>query len=209
MSGLRERQKADREQRILNAAADLFREAGFDGAKIEAIAERASVSAGTIYNYYENKGDLLVAIVALEVNEVLAAGERLIKGRQPSALRAVERLFAIYLEHSLVYLSKEMWRAAMATSTQQPTSRFGLIYSDLDRQLAEQVCQLIDRLWRTSALHPDTDVKATGELLFNSMNMMFVAFVKDDEMTVADLMKKIMRQSAVVLMPLDLDASRR
>ena len=74
MSGLRARQKADRHRRIIEAAAALFREAGYEGAKIEAIAAQAEVSIGTIYNYYENKGDILGAIVSLEVNEVLNAG---------------------------------------------------------------------------------------------------------------------------------------
>lgn len=209
MSGLRQRQKADREERILTAAAGLFREAGFDGAKMEAIAARAEVSAGTIYNYYQNKGDLLVAIVAMEVHEVLAAGDRLMARKLLGAIRAVEKLFGIYLEHSLVYLSKEMWRAAMATSTQQPASRFGLIYRDLDRQLGEQVVGLIERLRLADALRSDTDALAVGQVLFNNMNMMFVGFVKDDEMTVAELLREVMRQSRAVLKPLDHGGVRR
>ena len=74
MSGLRAKQRANRHSRILDAAAQLFREAGYEGAKIEAIAAQAEVSVGTIYNYYRNKGDILVAIVSMEVNEVLNAG---------------------------------------------------------------------------------------------------------------------------------------
>ena len=63
MAGLRERQKADRERRILEAATGLFREVGYDAARIEDIAERAQVSVGTFYNYYQNKGDILLATV--------------------------------------------------------------------------------------------------------------------------------------------------
>ena len=74
MAGLRERNRADRDRRIVEAAAALFRAQGYDGTRIEAIAEAAGVSVGTIYNYYRNKGDLLVAIVSMEVNEVLKAG---------------------------------------------------------------------------------------------------------------------------------------
>ena len=74
MSGLRERQKADRHDRIIEAATRLFREQGYEAVKMEAIAAAAEVSIGTIYNYYRNKGDLLVAIVSLEVDEVLKAG---------------------------------------------------------------------------------------------------------------------------------------
>ena len=43
MSGLREKQKADRDQRILAAATRLFREKGYDRTKIETIAAEAEV----------------------------------------------------------------------------------------------------------------------------------------------------------------------
>ena len=143
MTGLRARQKADRHQRILQAASELFRKSGYEGAKIEAIAALAEVSIGTIYNYYQNKGDLLVAIVAMEVNEVLNAGRNVIARPPANVAKAVDKLIIGYIEHSLVYLSKEMWRQAMAISTQQPESPFGKTYSDLDRALIDQTCALI------------------------------------------------------------------
>ena len=59
---------------------------------------------------------------------------------------AVDTLIGIYIEHSLIYLSKEMWRQAMAISTQQPDSPFGRTYPALDRALTDQICALIARL---------------------------------------------------------------
>ena len=55
-----------------------FARLGYEASRIEAIAAEAEVSIGTIYNYYQNKGDLLVAIVSMEVNEVLIAGQRVV-----------------------------------------------------------------------------------------------------------------------------------
>ena len=198
MTGLRQRQKADRDRRILEAAASLFREVGYEAAKIEAIAMLAEVSIGTIYNYYQNKGDLLVAIVAMEVNEVLAAGEALVSRPPADAARAVDRLFAIYLEHSQVYLSKAMWRHAMAISTQQPESRFGRAYSELDRRLADQIRRLIQGLQAMGAVRRDVDSKALGELMFNNMNNMFINFVKAEETPVRLLLAAIRRQNRPV-----------
>ena len=54
MSGLRERQKAIRHDRIIDAATRLFREQGYEAVKMEAIAAAAEVAIGTIYNYYRN-----------------------------------------------------------------------------------------------------------------------------------------------------------
>lgn len=196
MVGLRARQKADREQRILSAAGGLFHEIGYDRAKIEDIAAHAEVSIGTVYNYYENKGDLLVAIVSMEVNEVLNAGARLVANPPRDVELAVNRLMSIYLDHSLVYLSKQMWRHAMAISTQQPETRFGRTYQELDLRLMRQVCALIARLKADGAVRRDVDTLAVGEMFFNNTNNMFILFVKNEEMTLETLKAAIARQIA-------------
>lgn len=199
MSGLREKQKADRDQRILKAATRLFREEGYDRTKIETIAAKAQVSIGTVYNYYQNKGDLLVAIVSMEVNEVLRAGTALIEQPPGDVAAAVTELISIYLDHSLVYLTKEMWRHAMAISTRQPDSPFGQRYSDLDDRLTRQVCALIERLQAEGRVKPDIDAVAAGEVIFNNTNMMFILFVKSEEMSLETLKAAISRQLAPLL----------
>lgn len=196
MTGLRAKQKADREQRILQAATALFRAVGYEGAKIEAIAAEAEVSIGTVYNYYENKGDLLVAIVAMEVGEVLAAGAALVAEPPGDVEAAINGLMSIYLDHSLVYLNKEMWRNAMALTTRQPDTHYGKAYNRLDVRLAEQVCALIARLRDDGLVDPAVDVAAVGEMLFNNTNMMFTIFVKTEDMSLESLKAAIARQNA-------------
>jgi AcrR family transcriptional regulator len=199
MSGLRERQKADRHERILAAATDLFRDSGYEAVKMEAIAAAAQVSIGTIYNYYQNKGDLLVAIVSLEVNEVLRAGAGVIARPPANAEKAVDALIGGYVEHSLVYLSKEMWRQAMAISTQQPASPFGETYAALDIALAQQTCALIDKLKDLGLLRPDADATSLGEVIFNNTNMNFTVFVKAEAMSLPELRAVLRRQHRAIL----------
>ncbi len=77
----RERLRLEREGRILDAAATVFAHKGFHQATIHDIAELADVADGTIYNYFENKADLLIGLMA-RLSEV---------GRLPAELaRAVE-----------------------------------------------------------------------------------------------------------------------
>lgn len=199
MSGLRERQKAGRHHRILEAGAKLFREHGYEEATMEAIAALAEVSIGTIYNYYRNKGDLLVAIVSLEVEEVLKAGEEVIADPPESAEAAVDALIGGYVEHSLHYLSKEMWRQAMAISTVQPGSPFGETYAALDVALARQTCALLAKLQRMGRLSPQADANALGEVIFNNTNMNFIVFVKSAAMSPGELRLTLCRQHLAVL----------
>jgi AcrR family transcriptional regulator len=199
MSGLRQKQKADRHDRILEAAAGLFREFGYEAVKMEAIAAAAEVSIGTIYNYYQNKGDLLVAIVSLEVHEVLKAGEEVIARPPHSAERAVDSLIGGYVEHSLHYLSKEMWRQALAISTQQPASPFGETFMDLDVALARQTCSLIEKLQSLNLLDPQADARSLGEIIFNNTNMNFITFVKTEAMSIPELRATLRRQHRALM----------
>ena len=187
MTGLRERQKADRTGRILDAASTLFRAQGYDAVRIEDIAAAAEVSAGTCYNYFSTKGDLLLAIVSMEVEEVVAAGRALVENPPPDIAQALGALLRLYYDHSLHYLSKEMWRKAMAFSIEAPDTPFSQRYTELDAMLAAQVCDLLTALKARGLTRPDIDPATLGQIVFNSLNQMFIEFVKADAMPLDDL----------------------
>lgn len=86
----REREKEERRQSILGAAREVFFENGFHRATVDKVAERAEVSKGTVYLYFESKETILAHLVlqglyeltgeleqAYAVQESLPADERL------------------------------------------------------------------------------------------------------------------------------------
>lgn len=194
MTGLRARQKADRNRRILESATTLFREQGYDSARIEDIAELAEVSVGTLYNYYQNKGDILVATVSMEVTEVLEAGEMIVANPPLNVNEALGALINQYYDHSLVYLSKEMWRTAMASSIQQPETPLSKRYTELDQRLCAQVVQLIETLQRRGVVIAGVDTRALGEVFFNNLNLMFIEFCKVEAMPLEELKARVAEQ---------------
>lgn len=198
MAGLRERQKADRTSRILDAASRLFRETGYGAVRIEDIAQAAEVSVGTLYNYFANKGDLLLAIVSMEVEEVVDAGKAIVADPPRETGAALATLIGIYYDHSLHYLSKEMWRTAMSLSIGAPGTPFSLRYTELDALLCRQVCDLIRRLQTLGYARAGVDSEAVGQLVFNNLNQMFTEFVKQDDMPIADLHAATARQNAPI-----------
>ena len=52
-----------RREQILQATAEVFGEKGFHRATIRDIARRAGIADGTIYNYFDNKRELLMGLV--------------------------------------------------------------------------------------------------------------------------------------------------
>lgn len=172
----------------------LFRRSGYRHVRIEDIAEIAEVSVGTVYNYYATKGDTLIAIVAMEVEEVLAAGETLLATAPADMRTALQTLIDHYYDHSLNYLSKEMWRAAMALSIEAPLTPNGVLYHQLDERLRAQVQALLASGQATGEIDARLDSEALGDLLFNSLNMMFMEFVSDDAMSLEALKSRLSRQ---------------
>lgn len=61
----RQRQQAERKEQIIQAAAGLFASKGFHRTTTRDIAEAAELSEGTLYNYFENKDDLLIGIMEM------------------------------------------------------------------------------------------------------------------------------------------------
>jgi TetR/AcrR family fatty acid metabolism transcriptional regulator len=56
-------EKLDKRETILNAAQQVFAEKGYYNAKVETIAEQASIAKGTVYLYFASKQELLTALI--------------------------------------------------------------------------------------------------------------------------------------------------
>ncbi|MFA8442263.1 TetR/AcrR family transcriptional regulator [Yoonia sp.] len=195
MAGLREKQKADRERRILEAAVTKFRADGYRAARIEDLADMAEVSVGTVYNYYQTKGDILMATVAMEVEEVLDAGLTILADPPQAVDDALLALIFAYYDHSLEYLTKEMWRTAMALAIEAPGTPNGRRYFELDQRLASQMTDLVKVLQNRGTVRQDLDPEPFGALLFNNLNQMFQEFVKDDDMPLEVLRQRVDAQT--------------
>ncbi|GAB5522125.1 MAG: TetR/AcrR family transcriptional regulator [Rhodothermales bacterium] len=59
----RERERLARREAMLEAAAQVFAEHGFDNATLDEIALRAEFGKGTLYNYFSSKEELLLAVI--------------------------------------------------------------------------------------------------------------------------------------------------
>ena len=82
----RKHQAETKRAAILDAAHALFLEAGYAGASIAAIAERAGVSTATVYSHFDGKRGLFAAVVEHATEAMVLEGA--------ADLRAVARAYA-------------------------------------------------------------------------------------------------------------------
>ena len=76
----RQRRKEARPAELIAAALDVFVDKGYAAARLEEVAERAGVSKGTLYLYFESKEALFKAVVREGLLPALAEGEARVAG---------------------------------------------------------------------------------------------------------------------------------
>lgn len=113
-----ENQPADKRQRILQAAVKAFSEKGYDRATIAEIAHKAGVADGTIYEYFDNKEDVLISIAEERFSEYLEQLKQTFTGNTPP-----KKLWLFMVNHFQQYLNDPNF-AIIFLSTIQFNRRF-------------------------------------------------------------------------------------
>jgi TetR/AcrR family transcriptional regulator len=93
--GQRERKKLETRERIRSAAAELFTRHGYAAATLRQIADRAHVGLGTLFNYAEDKRDLVFLIFNEELNAMTDVALAAPRAGRP----LLEQLMAVFRVH--------------------------------------------------------------------------------------------------------------
>ncbi len=197
--GLRQKQKQDRRGRILNAAAKLFVRKGYGRAKAEDIAEAAEVSIGTLYNYFNGKGDILLALAAMESEGVFEHNIPFLAAPEGTAVEALDTLFASYFDPDLIFLNADVWQQSIAISYASPDTENARRLRNSDRMLCGQVVELLATLKADGRINAGTDCRIMGEVLFNNMNMLFFELIRSNRKDMDEVRQKIATMTRAVV----------
>jgi AcrR family transcriptional regulator len=109
--GVRDLLVAARREQILGAATRVFAEKGFSRATTREIAREAGVSEGTIYNYFEDKDALLMAIL-----DALNESERRAEDFEEGLATDFESFLVEYLRRrmALIWQNREVFRVILS-----------------------------------------------------------------------------------------------
>lgn len=176
--GLRERQKQQRSQRMLAAAAKLFNERGYPDVTIEEIADLAEVSPATVHNYYSSKDKLLLSIV--EDGDAGIFGRLLDLARSfrgtPSA--AMNKILTEITLRSLDYLNHKVWRHAIAASITSTDSEYRVGFSKIHERFAKIVNETLECvLARNGVELPPSQARVLGSALYKIQHALFIALI--------------------------------
>jgi len=140
---------------ILRAADQVFRESGFERSEMRAIAQRAGIAVGTIYNYFPNKWGLFLRILYEKWDKV---EQRVLALRGDEQLDWRAKLAGI-LEAQTGYVAENgpIWTEieAMATSGQRlPAGGDPAVMRQVIDWLIGQVGEVLGQSGRTEWARP-------------------------------------------------------
>jgi AcrR family transcriptional regulator len=145
-------------QALLDAAAELFAELGYDGVGTPEIAQKAGVSVGTFYRYFDDKHEVYLEIVR---RSLVSAYQETLQSLTPERFAGLERRETIYQALGLMFehvLSRpHLTRSYMEMSLRDPQ------VAELRRaseQLVTQKLALLIQLITTRDDVPDPDAFA-------------------------------------------------
>ena len=95
----RRRRKAERPQEILEAAFTEFSRNGYATTTLERIAERAGVTKGTIYVYFENKEHLFISMVRDFTKGAQETMQEMFETHEGSTADLLRAQFSFIYEH--------------------------------------------------------------------------------------------------------------
>ncbi|WP_179519719.1 TetR/AcrR family transcriptional regulator [Nocardioides perillae] len=90
----------ERRDQLVQVARALFAERGYDGAAVEEVAARASVSKPVVYEHFGGKEGLYAVVVDREVTDLLARMRAALVGRGRETVESAALALLTYVEES-------------------------------------------------------------------------------------------------------------
>lgn len=137
----RDEKKALQRKHILEAARDVFFRDGFVHANLDEVAQRAGVAKGTLYRYFENKGELYVAVL-VHNGAIFEQRMREAAASAQEPAQQIRRLGRFYYEHWTSH--PEYFRIFWALENQE-------VIGELPQEVVAEVTKLWEECLRILA----------------------------------------------------------
>lgn len=97
---MQERMEQNR-QSILQSARELIAQGGFKDAQIQAIAERAGVSSGLVYRYFDNKSEVLIEVLSEAIQHEVHILNTIASSEELTAQQKLHKAVTTFVKRAL------------------------------------------------------------------------------------------------------------
>lgn len=156
-------------QRVLDAAAWLFRRRGYAAVTLRDIAARAKLQAGSLYYHFDTKEDLVDAVLSVGVDGAYAATREAVEALGPGA-DSVARLRAAIAAHLRVVLSDGAYASANLRILGQVPDAIRERHLKRQREYGAYWRRLFEAAAASGAVRADLDLSVLRMLTLGALN---------------------------------------
>jgi len=188
--GLRERNKAEKLQRIRKAARALFAKRGYDDTTMRDIAKRAEVGFGTLFTYASDKRDLLFLIFNDELDTVVDSAF----ARATSEKAFVERLLAYFGAFYRFFAPQpELSRVVLREMTFYLTGRQAEQFQASCARMVQHLASFVGDARASRQVEPDEDSPIIAQALLSTFASELRRWIAADDPVLAEGLAKLRR----------------
>jgi AcrR family transcriptional regulator len=191
----REEKKLETRERIRRAAAELFARHGYGAATMRQIAERAHVGLGTLFNYAEDKRDLVFLIF----NQELSAITDVALAAPRPGQSIVEQLLAVFQVHyGWLAANPVLARILLQELTFYSSGKQAASFHGIRKRLIDGIEALVEKAQRSRQIQsrekPEVIARAIFFLYSASLRWWIAAPQPDPDKGIADLRRLLRLQ---------------
>ncbi len=187
--GLRERKRRDTRKAILDSAEILFPLRGYRNTTMEAIAERADIAVGTIYNYFHSKAEVMVELNSRETERVISELRTLdIEGCSVEDIlwEIVSRILAVFDKYP-----RKLMRDLLSATIENSHSTLTSGLARQDEKFLGYLAGILEKLKSKGRLKKETDPESVAFGIYSLVFGGMMRYSIDDEVTLEDSMALI------------------
>ena len=177
-----------RRDELIDAAAHLFREQGYERTTVRDLAQAVGMQSGSLFYHFKNKAEILEAVMAKGVTDITINAEAALQ----HDVAPIEKLRSLIREHL----------KALLGSSQHALEVLLYEWHSLSPEARERIVELRDRyeaIWQVvldevakDGLLPD-DTAFLRKMLFGSMNWTVQWFRPNGNMSINELADRMLK----------------
>lgn len=190
---LRTRLRHATEEAILHAAEEVMAELGVEGAGMQAIAQRAGASVGTLYNYFVNRDGLIRGLLLARREELWGRFEAApsepgdgFEARLGRLLRAILEHFEAHRRFLSIAVESERVRTLIRAHEDEPSTRPVMV------QLADRARPLVAEAVAAGELRAE-DAEAYPALLAGLVRSLALQRLREPAAVLTDDVDRLVR----------------
>ena len=188
---VREKQKRETKNKILKSGRTIFSKKGYQETTISEIANQVEIAEGTIYNYFDSKGEILITIFSnLFFHEDYEFSEI---EKSPAVKEEIVNFLDFYFK-PLKKIDNSLLREIFILHFRQKKEGEFKAFEDIDRSIFQEIELYLRKLQKKKIIIADLNIDKWSDILYDVCYYNYSSYLMNPEKSFEEFFKELKEQ---------------